>query len=881
MQSRQPPIERQAWKWMPLFIFLYVALGEVSLRHFSMDGRVSVVWLPAGLGLAAVLRGGVRYVAALLLVDFLATGLRGEPWLAALLIACGNAAAAGLSAWVLLNLTRFKTSLESLRDYSQLMAVGGVGGGLVSALVGVNALHGFGGARGADFANTVLSWWAGDCLGAVLFSPLVLAWWFRPSTWLKPARLREGILLLLLAFLVGQVVLVGWLRDPWGILTQPYWLFVVLAMYSPRMLRHGISLVSLIFAGQGMFALAHGQGMFLGGAPALQLPAYWVLVTMLAIFGMASTTYFERLRKAQFDVAQQEANYRSQFADNSAVLLLFDLDGRVIDANQTALRFYGHGREAFLQLTLFLISDRTAAEVRDTLQSVTPSGGGRFESKHRLADGSVRDVVVSNSPVRMGDRFVMHSIVFDITDQKRAEAEIENLAFYDPLTKLPNRRLLMDRLGQALASGTRSGRKGALLFIDLDNFKALNDAHGHEKGDQLLLQTGQRLKDCVRTNDTVARLGGDEFVVMLKDLQPTYSAAGAQVKVVGTKILEALKLPYQLDSVEHRGSGSVGIVLFGEQADSIEELFKRADIALYEAKGKGRNAFRFFDPAMQAAMAVRAQLDMELRRAVDQQQFVLYYQPQVDEAGHITGVEALLRWRHPLRGMVLPGQFIGLAEETGIIVPLGHWVLRQACTQLAVWRQHADLAGLTVSVNVSARQFRQADYVRDVMDVVVATGAPAQRIKLELTESLLVTDIEDIIAKMTRLKNLGLAFSLDDFGTGYSSLAYLKRLPLDQLKIDQTFVRDLLTDSNDAAIARTVVALGHSLGLAVIAEGVENQAQRDFLWQTGCRAFQGFYFGKPMTAAEIETRVHTEARQRQAVSIVLHEAAVGQTAIDM
>jgi diguanylate cyclase (GGDEF)-like protein len=449
------------------------------------------------------------------------------------------------------------------------------------------------------------------------------------------------------------------------------------------------------------------------------------------------------------------------------------------------------------------------------------------------------------------------STLTDITQRKAAEEEIRHLAYYDPLTRLPNRRLLLDRLQQALANSVRSQRKGALLFIDLDHFKTLNDAHGHEKGDLLLQQTGVRLKDCIRGGDTVARLGGDEFVVMLKDLQTGDDAAAAQVKVVATKVLAALKQPYRLDNVEHHGSGSLGIALFGAQDDTVEELFKRADMALYEAKAMGRNALRFFDPAMQAAMAERASLEADLRRALQAGQFVLLYQPQVNAEGRFTGVEALVRWQHPTRGMVSPGQFIPLAESSGLIMPLGQWVLETACKQLAEWAESPKAAHLTVSVNVSARQFHQSDFVQEVLTALQHTGAPAHRLRMELTESMLVQDMDDIIAKMTRLKALGVGFSLDDFGTGYSSLAYLKLLPLDQLKIDQAFVRDLLTDPNDAAIAKTIVALGQSLGLSVMAEGVETLAQRDFLRKLGCTAYQGFFFGRPGTSDDIRRHVDT------------------------
>ena len=440
----------------------------------------------------------------------------------------------------------------------------------------------------------------------------------------------------------------------------------------------------------------------------------------------------------------------------------------------------------------------------------------------------------------------------DISERKSAAGEIEHLAFYDPLTGLPNRRLLIDRLRQATAASTRCARHGALLFLDLDNFKTLNDTLGHDIGDMLLQQVAERLATCVREGDTVARLGGDEFVIMLKDLSENLQEAATQTEVVGEKILTTLNRPYQLANINHHSTPSIGVTLFMNHQGTIDDLMKRADLAMYQAKGAGRNTLRFFDPEMQATVTTRAALEVDLREALLKEQFVLYYQAQVDGAGRLTGVEALLRWPHPRRGMVSPLEFIPLAEETGVILPLGHWVLQTACAQLVVWAKQPAMAHLTIAVNVSARQFGQPNFVEEVLAILAHHGADPFRLKLELTESLLVNDVESIIAKMTALKAKGVGFSLDDFGTGYSSLSYLKRLPLDQLKIDQGFIRNILTDTNDAAIAKMVVALADSLGLAVIAEGVELKEQSEFLARQGCNAYQGYLFGRPLPITEFE-----------------------------
>lgn len=434
----------------------------------------------------------------------------------------------------------------------------------------------------------------------------------------------------------------------------------------------------------------------------------------------------------------------------------------------------------------------------------------------------------------------------DITQQRHDEEEIRRLAFYDPLTNLPNRRLLMDRVRQAMINSARHGRHGALMFLDLDHFKLLNDTLGHDVGDELLQQVATRLRMCIRESDSVARLGGDEFVVLLEDLSPNPNDAASHAELVAHKILDLLAQPYRMRGHLHNSTPSIGIVVFFEDHETIDELLKKADVAMYQAKSAGRNTARFFDPVMQAAAATHAAMAQEIKVGIERNEFVLHYQVQIDARGHCTGAEALVRWNHRVRGLVSPAHFISLAEETGMILPLGYWVLDSACQQLAAWSRNHATAHWTLAVNVSAAQLAQPGFVESVKKALLHSQAPATQLKLELTESMLANDVEGIITKMMDIKALGVNFSLDDFGTGYSSLSYLKRLPLSQLKIDKSFVRDVLTDPSDAVIARTVVALGHSLGLTVIAEGVETPEQRDALAAMQCDAFQGYFFGRPV-----------------------------------
>jgi diguanylate cyclase (GGDEF)-like protein/PAS domain S-box-containing protein len=477
-----------------------------------------------------------------------------------------------------------------------------------------------------------------------------------------------------------------------------------------------------------------------------------------------------------------------------------------------------------------------------------------LELQRERPDGSLHWISVSGVPVfdDSGALRGYRGVGRDITERKQVEIQIERLAFYDALTGLPNRRLLVDRLQHATLAVARARNQGALLFIDLDNFKDLNDTLGHDTGDQLLLQVARRLKACVRESDTVARFGGDEFVVLVEGLSADTPQASAEAALVASHIATTLGKPYALGDLSHHSTPSIGIALFGQQACTVDELLKQADLAMYQAKAAGRNTQRFFDPDMQIAASHRAALEADLRRGLHDKELVLFYQPIVDGKGRLQGAEALVRWRHPRRSMVSPAEFIPLAEQTGLILPLGQWVLEAACAQLVAWSRSALTRDFFLSVNVSVRQFRQPDFVACVLGALDATGANPERLKLELTESLLMADVEDIIARMEHLRRYGVGFSLDDFGTGYSSLSYLKRLPLDQLKIDQGFVRDLQTDPNDAAIVRTILALADSLDLDVVAEGVETTGQLDFLQRHGCNAFQGYLFGRPMPAEMLE-----------------------------
>jgi diguanylate cyclase (GGDEF)-like protein/PAS domain S-box-containing protein len=582
----------------------------------------------------------------------------------------------------------------------------------------------------------------------------------------------------------------------------------------------------------------------------------------LLVYGGHPAIYMSMRDITQSRKADEATRIAATAFESQQGMTITDTNNVILRVNRAFTDITGYSaQEAVGQTPRLLSSGRHDHLFYQSMwQDILRTGKWQGEIWNRHKDGNVFPEWLTVTAVTNEAGQVTHYVgaFSDISQKKEAESQIKNLAFYDPLTELPNRRLLLDRLEQALAAGARHKKVGALLFIDLDNFKNINDTLGHQKGDLLLQQVAKRLCASVREGDTVSRLGGDEFVLMLEEMGDTAPEAAAQAEVVGAKLLQAIGATYVIHQRECRTSPSIGVALFTGQTESVDELLKRADMAMYQAKAAGRNTVRFFDPQMQAVVETNAVMESDLRQALSQQQLSLFYQAQVAPDGSIVGAEALVRWHHPVKGMISPGVFIPVAEQTGLILPLGEWVLETACKQINLWSEQTGLCKLTVSVNVSALQFRQPDFVDQVVRILTDTKARPQGLKLELTESLLVKDVEDIIGKMTALKARGVEFSLDDFGTGYSSLAYLSRLPLAQLKIDQGFVRDIESSENAVAICAATISLAHSLKMKVVAEGVETGAQRYFLGTVHrCDLMQGYLFSRPVPLGEFEQLART------------------------
>lgn len=588
----------------------------------------------------------------------------------------------------------------------------------------------------------------------------------------------------------------------------------------------------------------------------------WILgvvaLLIAALGGLALRHYFNRLsleaelrrRVIEARHAEQELRIAATAFETHLGMLITDAETTILRVNDTFTRITGYREDEVVgRNPSMLSSGRHDASFYDKLwKSVREQGNWQGEIWNRRKNGEVFPEWLTISAVSNDAGEMTHYVatLSDISERKAAEQEIHQLAFFDPLTGLPNRRLLMDRLEVAMKDSYRSGQFTALLFIDLDNFQQINDILGHYLGDQLLQKLALRLDGVLRDTDTLSRVGGDEFALLLHDLGAEQEHAAHIAERVTAKLLGMLASPVTFDHQSIAVTASIGITLFRDHGTSLDEVFQQADMALFQAKQAGCNTLRFFDPDMQAQLQVRARLEIGLRQALSRDEFRLFYQIQVNAAGETIGVEGLLRWEHPERGIVSPAEFIPLAEENGLIVGIGAWVLETACRQLSVWASDPAMAALVISVNVSPRQFREADFVERVLRILDATGAPADRLKLEVTESLFMEERDDARAKMLRLRERSVRFSLDDFGTGYSSLSYLKQLPLDELKIDQSFVRTLFEDDAGAAIVASTIALSKSLSLEAVAEGVETEAQRDWLVAHGCHAFQGYLFGRPV-----------------------------------
>jgi len=629
-----------------------------------------------------------------------------------------------------------------------------------------------------------------------------------------------------------------------NIQTHPHWaLFKDLAAKADLAACWSLPILSSSKDVLGTFAIYHHSA---------HTPSQTEIVEVEKVVALASIAIERSLSDTELKIAA------TAFESQEGVMIT-DARNIILRVNKAFTTITGYqASEVIGKTPRILSSDRQDRHFYTALwESINTTGSwkGQIWNKHKDGAEYPEQLAISTVKNNAGNIINYVATFTDITQSLAASEEIKNLAFYDSLTGLPNRRLLIDRLKQALVAAKRTRMHGALLFLDLDHFKTLNDTLGHDMGDVLLKQVAERISFCIREVDTAARLGGDEFVVMLENLAASSNSAAAKAETIGEKIMAHLNQPYQLDGHSHHSTPSIGVSLFSDVDSSVDDLLKQADIAMYQAKTSGRNTLRFFNPIMQETINERVMLEKQLRIAIEEQQFQLFYQTQVNSSGQAIGAEALIRWIHPEQGMISPIKFIPLSEETGLILPIGEWVLETACAQLKIWQQSEHTKHLTLSVNVSYQQFSQETFEQRVQAIIQHHNIDPAGLKLELSESLLADNIEHLISTMSNLGKLGIQFSLDDFGTGYSSLQYLKVLPLHQLKIDQSFVRDISTDDNDKAIVCTIIAMAKNLDLEVIAEGVETDEQKQFLLDNDCKIYQGYLFSKPVSIDNINLQL--------------------------
>jgi len=822
---------------------LYFFCAKLGLLLSLVANSVTLFWPPSGIALAALLIFGVRIWPGVLLGALLGVMLfdNDSSFIPAFEISIGNTLEGLLGVYLLRRFPAFNPSLVSVRDIFILLAVAAVSS-LMGALNGPLWLVLNGAIPWAAYAASALYWWMGDVLGIVLFTPLLLAWVRHKPLPRTPAVLREEAAYFAILLLFSLAVLSDAGESLFDARIGPFVLLPVIIWsalrFNMRMTMLGVALVFFFT----MVGMVRGIGAF---APVTveSIREAWIYNLIMAVTSLivTVTSYQRGLIQRSLRASQENLNRAQSLAKIGSWTLV--MPSHSLMWSDELYRMFGVriGTPVSYEIFLGCVHPDDRAAVDAAWQSALRNKPYRIE--HRVVvDGQIK-WVRERAQMHFDENGHFLSAIGttqDVTQRKLAESNMHRLAFFDVLTGLPNRTLLRDRMEQMLAAAHRDRHKFALLVLDLDRFKYVNDSMGHPVGDKLLQAVSQQMLKCVREGDTVARIGGDEFVMLLRETDADGAAHMAD------KLLRLLSVPYDVDGVQITPHASIGISIYPDNAQDIDTLLKTADVAMYRAKDEGRNNFQFFAPEMNAHANQLFAMEKDLRLALQRNEFALHYQPLVDVvSGAVCGAEALLRWNHPQRGFVSPAEFIPVAEETGQILPIGEWVLRTACAQLAAWRREG-LAVFPLAVNLSIRQLRQANLVQVIAQVLEENGLSSSDLELELTEGIMLGDTQMTRAFLTQINERGIGLSIDDFGTGYSSLSYLKNLPVDKLKIDRSFVRDIATDANDAAIAHAIITLAHQFDLRVVAEGAETLEQVEFLRTRGCDEIQGYYYSRPL-----------------------------------
>jgi diguanylate cyclase (GGDEF)-like protein/PAS domain S-box-containing protein len=840
------------WLRLAGLTLAYALLARLVLTFSTANGNVTIFWIPGGLALAALLVWGRRYWPAVF-AGALAAGLMvDDPPLTSSFLALGNTLESLAAVWLLQRCFPFNPELENPRDFLWLSLAGALASS-ISALIGPVALWFAGYLTEATVAKNILHWWQADMLGIVLGAPLLLVWRRQPPLeWLAGNRILETLLFFSLAFLVGQIVFLDWLHDLLGLIAQGYWMLLMVVVAALRFGPHGVLLVTSMAAVQGLLGAIRGTGIFANDLSRTGLQNFWSSLLVLTVTGLALSLTLRASRQAFSALQDSEIRFRNLASIAPVVIYQTDSQGQCIFVNKTWETVTGcpvedalcNGWNAYLH-----------PEDRERVYREWYAAFGSkqdFYSEYRVlaANGAVKEVIgrATANYCPNGELLGFVGTLFDITEKKASGELLWRQANFDMLTGLPNRRMFHDLLARDIKKSHRVGLPLALLLLDLDHFKEVNDTLGHEMGDELLKEAALRLTSCVRDTDTVARLGGDEFTIILAELESTET-----LDRVAHALLDSLAQPYRLGAETAYVSVSIGITLYPKDTCDLQTLIKNADQAMYAAKSQGRNRYSYFTLSMQEAAEYRLRLTNDIRNALLHGQFEVHYQPIVELAtGAVHKAEALIRWKHPERGSISPAEFIPLAEDSGLIHDIGDWVFREAVGEVKRLREHGH-PHFQISVNKSPVQFRPpspslqgwAEYLR-------AQGLPGDSIVVEITEGLLMDIHKNALLKLLGFRDVGIQVAIDDFGTGYSALSYLKKFDIDYLKIDQSFTRNLSPESSDLALCEAIVVMAHRLGLKVIAEGVEEQEQLDLLTLIGCDYGQGYWFARPMAADKLE-----------------------------
>ena len=846
-----------------LMIFILVAIAYFVTAWFGLmvpykESVATLIWLPTGIAVGAIMRWGKVNILAVFIASFLVE-LTVLPLSTSILVAITNTLGPVLTAYLLPKF-HFNHHLYKQKDILLMILVALLGMS-ICATGGVFSLYITGLATADHLLNIGFIWWLGDSLGVLLALPLVLNIG-RKGTFSCDNKCYQ-LLAWIILFVCVELIIVSSVPD----LNKQFILsmFVILPMLIWASMSFGIvggSFFVIVLSSIAVWLTSQGAGNFYSHNISEGVFSLWTFMVALVVTMLLISALQSERNLALKTIQKHDKKLRAVIDGAFDAILTIDTAGLLVEFNPAAERIFGYKKDEVIGklMSELIIPARYRTAHHAGHQQYVMSGvkhifNQRIELVAMRADGSEFPIELTLTALKDADLSLVTGFVRDISEQKKARQEIENFAYYDALTALPNRRLLIDRYQHAILIAQRASTYCGLLFIDLDKFKTLNDTKGHDVGDQLLIEVAKRIQNTVRAGDTVARLSGDEFVVIIENLDASATVAYQQVSEVAQKLLAELNKPYYLSFFEFVTSASIGITLFNDNQLTFEDHLRHADTAMYLSKDSGGNTYRFYDQLTQESIEKSFALESALSLALTNQELYFNYQPIVNVDKQVVAAEVLLRWTHPTLGNVSPVEFIPIAEKTNQIIKIGHWVLAQACQQLKIWESDPVLSQIKLSVNISAKQFLYINFVQELREILAKTDINPDQLKLELTETAVIDNIDDVINKMKVLKQMGVRISLDDFGIGHSSLVYLKKLPVTQIKIDQSFVHDVLTDSNDAAIIQMVLAVGKTIHCDIVAEGVEQIEQYDLLRSFGCDYFQGYYFSRPTDVASFERLV--------------------------